>query len=286
MLVQLASMRDAYAEVLLELGQEDPRVVVLGADTSVSIKTSLFGDRYPDRFFNVGIAEANMMGIAAGLALAGKIPFVTTYAAFVPGKCLDQIRNAIAYPNLNVKIVSSHGGLTVGPDGASHQTIEDVAAMRAVPRMHVIAPADAPSTRSLVAQACRTLGPFYIRLSRPSVPTIYSASKDVEIGKAKILKEGSDVGIVACGIMVNEAMEAAEALSKTGGLVTAEEQTIIGGLGGAVAEAVSESYPVPVSRIGVRDTFGESGEHKELMAKYGLTSKEITRAAKHLVDSR
>src|SRR5438067_3825721 len=156
MLVQLASMRDAYAEALLELGQEDPRVVVLGADTSVSIKTSLFGDRYPDRFFNVGIAEANTMRIAAGLALAGKIPFVTTYAAFVPGKCLYQIRNAIAYPNLNVKIVSSHRGLTVGPDGASHQTIEDVATMRAVPRMDGIVPADAPSTKSLVAQACST----------------------------------------------------------------------------------------------------------------------------------
>jgi len=212
-----------------------------------------------------------------------------------------------------VKIVSSHGGLTDGPDGASHQTIEDVAAMRAVPRMHVIVPADAPSTKSLVAQACRTLGPFYIRLSRPSVPTIYSASKDVEVGKAKILREGSDVGIIACGIMVNEAMEAAETLSKTGvsaevvdshtvkpldsetivrvarktgALVTAEEQNVIGGLGGAVAEAITESYPVPISRVGVRDTFGESGEHQELMVKYGLTSKEITRAAKHLIKSR
>src|SRR5436189_6089512 len=167
MLLQMSSMRDAYADALLELGSKDTRVVVLGADTSVSIKTSLFADRYPERFFNVGIAEANMIGIAAGLALSGKIPFVSTYSAFVPGKCLDQIRNAIAYPNLNVKIVSSHGGLTVGPDGASHQTIEDVAAMRAVPKMHVIVPADAPSTKSLVAKACRTLGPFYIRLSRP-----------------------------------------------------------------------------------------------------------------------
>ena len=306
-------MRDAYAEVLLELGQDEPRVVVIGADTSVSIKTSMFGDRYPDRFFNVGIAEANMIGIAAGLALAGKIPFVSTYSAFVPGKCLDQIRNAIAYPNLSVKIVSSHGGLTVGPDGASHQTIEDVAAMRAVPRMHVIVPADAPSTKSLITQACRTLGPFYIRLSRPNIQTIYSALRDVEVGKAKILREGSDVGIVACGIMVNEAMEAAEALAKTGisaevvdshtvkpldshaiaqvakktgALVTAEEANVIGGLGGAVAEAVTESYPVPIARIGVRDTFGESGEHQELMAKYGLTSKEIARTAKHLVESR
>src|SRR5215831_16601138 len=180
MLVQSASMRDALAEALLELGERDRRIVVVGADTSVSIKTSMFADRYPERFFNVGIAEANMVGIAAGLALAGKIPYVSTYSAFVPGKCLDQIRNAIAYPSLNVKIVSSHGGLTVGPDGASHQTIEDVAAMRSIPRMHVIVPADAPSTKSLVAQACRTPGPFYIRLSRPNVTTIYSGSNDVE----------------------------------------------------------------------------------------------------------
>ncbi|HZY47956.1 MAG TPA: transketolase C-terminal domain-containing protein, partial [Candidatus Bathyarchaeia archaeon] len=293
MLVQMASMRDAYAETLLELGAEDLRVVVLGADTSVSIKTSLFGDRFPDRFFNVGIAEANMMGIAAGLALAGKIPFVSTYSAFVPGKCLDQIRNAIAYPYLNVKIVSSHGGLTVGPDGASHQTIEDVAAMRAIPKMRVVVPADAPSTKALVTQSCKVPGPFYIRLSRPSVPTIYSESRKVELGKAAILREGADIGIIACGIMVNEAMEAAEALAKTGisaevvdshtikpldsttivrvakktgALVTAEEQSVIGGLGGAVVEATSESYPVPVSRVGVKDTFGESGEHQELMA--------------------
>src|SRR5438445_3950295 len=160
MLVQMSSMRDALAEALLELGSKDQRIVVLGADTSVSIKTSLFADRYPDRFFNVGIAESNMIGIASGLALAGKIPVVSTYSAFVPGKCLDQIRNAVAYPNLNVKIVSSHGGLTVGPDGASHQTIEDVAVMRAIPHMHVVIPADAPSTKSLIAQACRTLGPF------------------------------------------------------------------------------------------------------------------------------
>src|SRR5229473_880471 len=156
MLVQMSSMRDALAEALLELGAKDPRVVVLGADTSVSIKTSLFADRYPDRFFNVGIAEANMIGIASGLALAGKIPFVSTYSAFVPGKCLDQIRNAVAYPNLNVKIVSSHGGLTVGPDGASHQTVEDVAAMRAIPNMQVLVPADAPSTRVLVIESAKT----------------------------------------------------------------------------------------------------------------------------------
>ena len=313
MLVQLASMRDTFAEALLELGARDKRIVVLGADTSVSIKTSLFGDRYPDRFFNVGIAEANMIGIASGLALAGKIPFVSTYSAFVPGKCFDQIRNAVAYPNLDVKLVSSHGGLTVGPDGASHQTIEDVAAMRAIPRMHVVVPADAPSTKVLVTQAARVPGPFYIRLSRPSVPTVYSPTADLEVGKAKVLREGSDITIIACGLMVNEAAEAAEALSKerisaevvdshtikpfdaqtviksakkTGAIVTAEEHNVLGGLGGAVAEAVSEAHPVPIVRVGIHDTFGESGEHLELMAKYGLTSREIAQAARTIVRAR
>ena len=313
MLLQMSSMRDAYADALLELGSKDLRVVVLGADTSVSIKTSLFADRYPERFFNVGIAESNMIGIAAGLALAGKIPFVSTYSAFVPGKCLDQIRNAVAYPNLDVKIVSSHGGLTVGPDGASHQTVEDVAAIRAIPHMRVVVPADASATRALVGESWRTPGPFYIRLSRATVPEIYSSPADLEIGRAEILREGSDVAIIACGVMVNEAVEAAESLSKegisaevidshtlkpldsdtilktakkTGGIITAEEQSIIGGLGSAVAETVSEFYPVPVSRVGLHDTFGESGEYKELMIKYGLTPQEIIKASRKLVASR
>src|SRR5215831_8057086 len=175
-------MRTALAEAVLELGAKDSRIVVLGADTSVSIKTSLFGDRYPERFFNVGIAEANLIGISAGLALDGKIPFVSTYSAFVPGKCLDQIRNAIAYPKLDVKIVSSHGGLSVGPDGASHQTVEDVAAMRAVPRMRVVIPADGPATKVLIGLAWKTPGPFYIRLSRPNLPEIYSSAPDLKIG--------------------------------------------------------------------------------------------------------
>ena len=316
MLVQVGpkgSMRDAYAEALVELGEIDNRVVVLGADTSVSIKTSLFGDKFPDRFLNVGIAEANMIGIAAGLALAGKIPFVSTYSAFVPGKCLDQIRNAVAYPNLNVKIVSSHGGLSVGPDGASHQTIEDVAAMRAIPHMQVVVPADAPSTKSIIGLALKTPGPFYIRLSRPNVPNVYPSSPDLEIGRAKILRSGSDIALIACGIMVRESLMAAEALSeegisaavvdshtikpidaeaildiarKTGAIVTAEEQNVLGGLGGAVAEIVTESYPVQVARIGVRDTFGESGEYEELMTKYGLTSKEIVERSKSLIAAR
>jgi transketolase len=307
------SMRDAYAETLVQIGGQDSRIVVLGADTSVSIKTSNFGEKYPERFFNVGIAEANMIGIAAGLALSGKIPFVSTYSAFVPGKCLDQIRNAIAYPKLNVKIVSSHGGLTVGPDGASHQTIEDVAAMRAVPNLQVIVPADAGSTRTLVNGIAKTSGPFYVRLSRPNVTTIYDSNSQLKIGKMNILKEGSDVGIIACGIMVSEALNAAKTLAKegisaevadvhtikpvdieginklakkTGAIVTCEEHNIIGGLGSAVCETVSETYPVKVVRIGVRDSFGESGEHLELMTKYGLTSHDIARQTRTLVASR
>jgi len=303
-------MRDALAEALLELGERDRRIVVIGADTSVSIKTSLFGDKFPDRFFNVGIAEANMVGIAAGLALAGKIPYVSTYSAFVPGKCLDQIRNAIAYQKLNVKIVSSHGGLTVGPDGASHQTVEDVAVMRAVPNLNVVVPADGPSARILITEAAKIPGPFYIRLARPNVPTVHQSSSDLHIGKAKVLREGSDVTLVGCGIMVNEAMEAAEMLNKerisaevidshtikpldaqtivksarkTGHVVSAEEANIIGGLGGAIAETLGEHHPTRMLRVGIRDTYGESGEHPELLAKYGLTSKEIFRTAKTLL---
>src|SRR3989475_9929691 len=204
MLVQMSSMRDALAEALLELGSKDPRIVVLGADTSVSIKTSLFADRYPDRFFNIGIAEANMIGIAAGLALAGKIPYVSTYSAFVPAKCLDQIRNAVAYPNLDVKIISSHGGVSVGPDGAPHQTVEDVPTMRPIPHMRVVIPADAPATKALIEESWKTPGPFYICLSRPSVPEVYSSHPDLKIGQPKLLKEGTHVAIVACALVVNE----------------------------------------------------------------------------------
>jgi transketolase len=297
----------------VKLGSENPAIVVLGADTSVSIKTSNFGEKYPERFFNVGIAEANMIGIAAGLALSGKIPFVSTYSAFVPGKCLDQIRNAVAYPKLNVKIVSSHGGLTVGPDGASHQTIEDIAAMRAIPDMHVVVPADAEATRILVTAAAKTTGPFYVRLSRPSVNTIYDSNSSLRIGKIKTLREGADLGIIACGVMVNEALDAAKKLGKegiavevvdmhtikpvdnegiarlarkTGGLITCEEHNILGGLGGAVAELVSETYPIPILRVGVQDSFGESGEHLELLMKYGLTANDIIHRARSLLRSR
>ncbi len=306
---QLASMRDAYSRALLDLGGRDQRIVVLGADTSVSIKISLFGAKYPTRFFNVGIAEQNLIGIAAGLAMSGKIAFLSTYSAFVPGKCLDQIRNAVAYPELDVKIVSSHGGITVGPDGASHQTVEDIAAMRAIPKLRVVVPSDAPSTEALIAEAARIPGPFYLRLARPSTPLVHPSGVKAEVGKAITIKEGTDASVVACGIMVAEALRAAEELkghgfalrvidshtvkpldeeailraaADTGSIVTAEEHNIIGGLGSAVAEVLAEHRPTPMRRVGIKDTFGESGEHDELMLKYGLTAKEIMSAAREL----
>jgi transketolase len=302
-------MRSVYADTLVELGQSCHEIVCVGADTTDSIKTKKFGDRYPDRMFNVGIAEANLVSIAAGLAIAGKIAFASTYAAFLPGRCLDQIRNAICYPNLNVKLVVSHAGLTVGPDGASHQQIEDFSTMRSIPNMQVIVPADAVSVRHLIRAIAKTPGPFYVRLARPSSEVIYAENAVFDLGKGNILREGSDATIISCGLMVERSLEAANILKRnegiscrivdmfsikpidknlivkcakdTGSIVTAEEHNIIGGLGGAVAEASVESYPVPIRRIGIDDSFGESARDEEidlLLEKYALTSKKIAQA--------
>jgi transketolase len=307
-------MRSVYADTLLELGKSRQEIVCVGADTTDSIKTKKFGDRYPDRMFNVGIAEANLVSIAAGLAISGKITFASTYAAFLPGRCLDQIRNAICYPNLNVKLVVSHAGLTVGPDGASHQQIEDFSTMRSIPNMRVIVPADGVSVRHLIMAVASTPGPFYVRLARPSSEVIYTKSAVFDLGRGNILREGSDATIMACGLMVARALEAANTLKanhgiscrvadmfsikpidkdliekcgqETGAIVTAEEHNIIGGLGGAVAEASVESYPVPIRRIGINDSFGESARDEEielLMEKYELTSTKIAQA---VVDTR
>ncbi|MDG7013425.1 MAG: transketolase family protein [Nitrososphaerota archaeon] len=306
MLSKVAAMRDAYGDALLELGAENKDVVVIGADTTGSLKSGVFASKFPERFFNVGIAEQNLVSIAAGMALAGKIPYAGTYAIFVPGKSVDQIRNNIAYPNLNVKIVCSHGGISVGPDGASHQQVEDIAIMRAIPKMNVIVPADAVSTKAIAKAIAAIPGPFYVRLTRSSTPVIYDAGFRYEHGKANALKEGGDVGIVACGIMVSEALKAAEALRtkgvaasvldlhtikpidsdaivklarSCGRVVTVEEHNVMGGMGSAVAEVLGERYPVPIRRVGVMDTFGESGEAADLLRKYGLTAANVEQAA-------
>ena len=304
-----ADMRGVYGDTLVELGRIYKEVVCVGADTTDSLKTKKFGDKYPDRMFNVGIAEANLVSIAAGLAIAGKIAFASTYAAFLPGRCLDQIRNAICYPNLNVKLVVSHAGLTVGPDGASHQQIEDFSTMRSIPNIRVIVPADAVSVKHLIKSIVQTPGPFYVRLARPSSDILYAEESLFKIGRGNILRDGSDATIISCGLMVTRSLEAADILKRnesiscrvvdmfsikpidtdlvekcgreTGAIATAEEHNVIGGLGGAVAEASTESYPVPIKRIGIHDTFGESARDEEieaLLEKYGLTSTEIARA--------
>src|SRR5947208_1037334 len=282
-----ADMRGAYGDTLVELGASNRNIVCVGADTTDSLKIKKFGDYYPDRFFNVGIAEANLVSVAAGLAIAGKIAFASTYAAFLPGRCLDKIRNTICYPNLNVKLVVSHAGLTVGPDGASHQQIEDFASMRSIPNMRVIVPADAVSVGHLIKIIAQTSGPFYVRLARPSSEVLYAENETAfDIGKGNILRDGSDATIISCGLMVARSLKTAEILKReediscrvvdmfsikpidkdlveksareTGAMVTVEEHNVIGGLGGAVTEASAESYPVPVRRVGIHDRFGES----------------------------
>ncbi|MDR1321244.1 MAG: transketolase family protein [Gracilibacteraceae bacterium] len=302
--------RDAYGQELLALGAEDPRVVALDADLSGSTKTSLFARAYPERFFNMGIAEQDMMGFAAGLAAGGLIPFASTFAIFAAGRALEPIRNSIAYPRLNVKIAATHAGLTVGEDGASHQALEDVAWLRAVPHMTVLAPADAVETRLVVRAAAARAGPVYIRLGRPAVPVLFGADYRFEIGRMNVLREGRDAVIVANGLMVAAALQAAEILAaegieaavlngasvkpldtetllfwaaRAGAVVTAEEHSIIGGLGSAVAEALGEGCPVPLERVGVRDCFGESGQPDALLAKYGLTPAAVAAAARAAV---
>jgi transketolase len=305
-MAKLAAMRDAYGEALLELGTSNPRVVVLGADTTGSMKTGVFATRFPERFFNIGIAEQNLVSIAAGFALAGKIAYAGTYAIFVPGKCVDQIRNNIAYPNLDVKIVCSHGGISVGPDGASHQQVEDIAIMRSIPKMKVIVPSDAVSTKTIVKSVAEIPGPFYVRLTRPSTEIVYDGGFEFSFGRSNLIIEGNDVAIFATGIMVPEAIKAAESLRtkgisasvvdlhtikpidvelisklarQCGCVVTAEEHNILGGAGSAVAEVLGENYPTPMKRVGVRDTFGESGDSMELLKKYGLTAGDIEAAS-------
>lgn len=305
--------REAYGEALCELGGLNRDIVVLDADLSKSTKTSVFAKAFPERFFNAGIAEQNLMGTAAGLAAAGKIPFVSTFAMFAAGRAFEQVRNSICYPRLNVKIAATHAGLTVGEDGASHQAIEDISLMRSIPNMTVIVPADAAETRQAVAFAAEYHGPVYLRLGRMGVPDIFPADYKFRHGKAALLAEGTNVTIIAAGVMVGPALTAAEELAKaglsvrvlnmptikpidsmaikkaaaeTGAIVTCEEHSIIGGLGSAVAEVLVESVPVPMERIGVADTFGESGTPNALLAKYKLTAADIVVAAKRVISRK
>jgi transketolase len=302
----LKNMRPGFGEALVELGKKYHNVVALNADLSGSTTTSLFEASYPERFFNMGVAEQDMMGVAAGLASTGKIVFASTFAMFATGRCYDQIRQSIAYPKLNVKIVATHAGITVGGDGASHQMHEDLALMRVLPHMTVIAPADYWETKKAVLKVAETPGPCYIRTGRTDTPVIYGPDYDFKIGIADTLRDGADLTIIAVGLMVYKAIEAAEALSKqgvsarvvnlstikpidknciikaareTGAIVTAEEHNMIVGMGSAVAEVLLDDTPVPQRRVGIPDVFGESGESEELMEAYGLTVENIVESA-------
>ncbi len=299
--------RDAYGAALVEIGNENENLVVLDADLAAATKTGMFKKAHADRFFDCGIAENNMIGAAVGLALSGKVPFASTFAMFAAGRSYEQVRNSIGYPHANVKIGATHGGITVGEDGATHQCLEDFALMRTVPGMTVICPADAEEARLAVRAAFEMDGPCYLRFGRMAVPVLFDSDYKFEIGKGVKLIDGTDVSIIANGVEVEQALLAAEALKaegisasvinmatikpldtelvieeakKCGCIVTVEEHSVIGGLGGAVAEALSEAYPVPVVKVGTEDCFGRSGPAKELLSKFGLDSAAIVAKAK------
>ena len=298
--------RDAYGKALVELGEKDEKVIVLDADLAAATKTGAFKKAFPERFFDTGIAESNMMGIAAGLATTGYTVFASSFAMFAAGRAFEQVRNTIGYPHLNVKIGATHAGISVGEDGASHQCCEDIALMRTIPGMVIINPADDIEARAAVLAAAKYEGPVYMRFGRLAVPRIFDENYKFEIGKAVTLKEGTDVTVIATGLLVAEAVEAAKILEsegisvnlinmatikpldkeaviaaakKTGCIVTAEEHNIIGGLGSAVSEAVCEEYPVPVVKLGVEDTFGKSGPAVELLHLFGLDAEHIVEKA-------
>ncbi|AGX45271.1 transketolase family protein [Clostridium saccharobutylicum] len=303
--------REAYGKALVKLSNLNENVVVLDADLSKSTKTAEFKAVAPERFINMGIAESNMMGVAAGLSTCGKIPFASTFAMFAAGRAFEQIRNSICYPKLNVKICATHAGLTVGEDGATHQSVEDISLMRSIPNMTVINPADAVETEAAILAIANYNGPCYVRLGRLAVNIINDETNyKFEIGKGITLAKGKDVTIVATGMMVELALEAKDLLAKegidatiinihtikpidtellvnaakeTGAIVTAEEHSVIGGLGSAVSEVVTERYPVPVLKVGINDTFGESGKPNELLQAYGLTTENIVKRAKEAI---
>lgn len=306
----MIATRDAYGQTLLELGRENEKVVALDADLSGSTKTALFAKEFPGRFFNAGIAEGNMVGMAAGLAAGGMIPFVSTFAVFAAGRAFEQIRQSVAYPKLNVKIVATHGGITVGEDGGSHQSVEDLAILRALPNMTVLCPADGPETAAAVRAAALHKGPVFIRLGRAKVPTVFPEMGEFVIGRGAVVRGGTDLAFVTTGMMTAQAVAAADILREggisarvvhlgsvkpldvdlvlktareTGAIVTAEEHSVIGGLGGAVCETLAEGHPVPVERMGLRDVFGQSGTAEELLAHYGLTPAHLVEAAERVL---
>ncbi len=304
-MTEMLYQRDIYGQTLVELGKKNRDIVVLDADLSSSTRTSLFAREFPERFFNFGVAEQNMMATASGLASCGKIVFASTFAVFATGRAWDQVRNSISYNNFNIKIVATHAGITVGPDGSSHQAVEDIALMRVIPNMNIIVPCDAPQTRDAIISAVNTAGPFYVRLGRPKVPTLENKG-EFRLGKAQVLCDGKDVTIIACGIMVNAALTAAGNLKKKGvqarvinmhsirpldqdtvlqaaqetrGIVVCEEHAVVGGLASAIDEVVAENYPTKVLRIGIKNRFGQSGEPADLLKEYHLTSLDIEKTA-------
>lgn len=302
--------RDGYGEGLVIAGERNPDVVALGADITASVRVDWFRDKFPDRFFSVGIAEQNQTGIAAGMSLTGKVPFVTNYGVFLAGRAWDQIRTTVCYANLNVKFGGAHGGISVGPDGATHQALEEISIMRCLPNMKVVVPADSNEARKATLAAAEMYGPVYIRFGREKVPSITSDDTPFELGKAYSVREGTDVAIIACGVMVYEGLVAAEALAKegisvmvinnhtvkpidkdaiieaakiTGAVVTAEEHQLAGGMGSAVLEVLAQNCPVPVKMVGIKDKFGESGDPDVLMKAFGLTSENIAEAVREVI---
>ncbi len=306
---EMMYQRDVYGNTLVELGKEDKSIVVLDADLSGSTRTSFFNREFPDRFFNFGVAEQNMISTAAGLASCGKTVFASTFAMFATGRAWDQLRNSVCYSNMNVKIVGTHAGITVGPDGATHQALEDIALMRVIPNMTVIVPCDGPQTKDAIKAAAKMQGPVYVRLGRAKVPTIEGLG-NFELGKANVLKHGLDIAIFACGIMIQQALIASEELSKSAiecsvinmhtikpldvdtiekiteqvnSIIICEEHSVIGGLGCAIEEVLAQrGRGVRVARIGVNNRFGQSGNSKDLLKEYNLQAEDIIEAAKKL----
>ena len=307
---QEVSLRETYGKTLVELGKDNQDIVALDADLSKSTMTHFFAHEFPERFFDCGIAEQNMVSIAAGLAASGKIPFASTFAVFASGRCFDQIRVSIAQPRLNVKLVATHGGISVGEDGASHHSVEDLALINSLPGFTVIVPADAIETAQAVRVAATTPGPFYIRLCRPKMPLVYNDDYRFNLGKAVTMRQGKDVTIIAIGIMVAAALEAAENLKKagidcgvlnmptlkpmdeaaiikaageTGAIVTAEEHLEHGGLGSIVARVITKYHPVPMEFVAIKDTYAKSGKAAELLQRHGLTAKDIERGVRSVI---